>query len=222
MAFGDALKALGDFFATQTQVEALGEARGDFRQEAGRQREQQQASLDIMRQLFGEGAATREQQFAATQFGLKGLTEAAQRQPGTGVPFQRALAGGTRQLAGQLEQFGVSPDSSVFARSTGELAGSLTASDVDRITQIQQFLAGQAPNLVPAATQFAGIAQGFGQLAGQQTGRAAGITADIGAVKGAFQSSLGERFGSAFDELSGEQEAKDKAQLASLIQMLGL
>lgn len=189
------LGALGDFFGAQAQTQALTQAQSASEQEASRQRKQQEAMLRILQQLFQEAAPTRAKQFEATQTGLRGLTEAVERQPGTGLPFERALAGGTRGLTGQLEQFGVSPDSSVFAESLGELTGALTAADVDRITQIQQFLAGQAPSTLGAATQFGGLAQGFGAEAAGQTTNVAKLLAGQGAVQGGLASSLGSRFG---------------------------
>jgi hypothetical protein len=65
---------------------------------------------------------------------------------------------------------------------------------MDRINNILQFLSGQAPNVLPAATQFGGLGQGFGQLAAQQAGQAGQLGVQQGAVQAGLASSLGERF----------------------------
>jgi hypothetical protein len=192
---GQAVSGAADVVGAGQQTQVLQAGQRASLSEARRQRRQQSQLLEIMRGLLAEGAPTRQAQFGAAQFGLRGLTEAAGRQPGTGPQFERALETGTRGLAQQLAQFGVSPDSSAFARSTGELAGELTGQDIDRINSILSFLSGQAPSVLPAAAQFGGLAQGAGQLAGQQVGQAAGFGQNIGAVQGGLTSSLGQRFG---------------------------
>ena len=80
------------------------------------------------------------------------LTEDINRQAGTGAPFQQALSRGTTNLASQYAPFGLSPDSSAFARSASDLNASLFAQDTSQLRDARFRLAGLGPNVLGAAT----------------------------------------------------------------------
>lgn len=220
---GPAIESAGDYFGSQAQIGGLQEAGATLSSEAKRNRRLQAEMLAIVRQLFGEGADLRGVQREASEQGLRGLMERATAQPGTSLSFNRALAGGTRALTRNLAQYGINPESGAFGRASGELAGSLTAADQDQITQIMQFLSGQAPNVLQYAPSFAGVAQNYGQTSSGLQQGVAQTKSDIGGVRGALYSSIGERFAQPFNQQSQQsnemallQKLKDSGLLAML------
>jgi len=198
-ALSAGIGALGDVAGGQAQSSALSSAQQASLSEARKQRHQQQQMLKYMRQMMSEGAPTRQQQYGATQFGLQGLQRQATAAPGTSQSYQLASENMMRNLSQNLSRYGVSPDSSVFARSSGVGEANLMAADQERINVILQYLAGQSPNTLPMAGQFGELAQGYGGQAGQQISNYANLLTSQGAVKGGMASSLGDRFGGALN-----------------------
>jgi hypothetical protein len=192
-----------NYRAASEQAKALGKAsKYEKRYQQGLISLQQQY-FDLMNQLLKEGKPLRQAQSEAYQEIIKraqaifpALQEDVLRKPGESLLYQQALKRGTADVIGALQGYGVSPRSSVAARTVGELGSSLLAQEEAAIRGDRYKLASLALGLPVTSSTSTGLAlaplaANVAAARSRSVGRLGGIQSDIGATRSELYKSYG-------------------------------
>lgn len=192
LAIGSGLASgAGQYFGGQQQAAALGSAGRGAEREARRARRLQQQSLNIQRQLLAEGQPLREARSQASIDAINQLLGLVQAPLGESEGFQRSQSAAFRELAGQLGQFGITPESSFFERAAGETTGRLISDEERNRQAILSLLSGLGGDPTGTALGFGQQALGFGGQAANLFGQESQADISRGAVQAGQTAALG-------------------------------
>ena len=185
-ATGAGISGLGQFLGGQQQAAATDRASQRASSASRSQARLQRLLLERQWQLIMENAPIREAFRTASIENVGLLGQEAAGEPLSGPAAQLGLQRGSTALAQQAARFGISPDSSAFGRGLGDLTSQLTAADVNRQTQIRQFLAGLGSQAqAPGIGALGGQASSAGALSSSLLGQSLQSLIGTGGVRGA-------------------------------------
>lgn len=167
---GSAISSLFGSSGASSQDRALRRAQGT-------QAAYQKEVLGLYRNLLAEGKPLRQAQQGLGLEGIKWTTEDLMRPPGTNALFQEAVG----NLAASLSRYGLSPDSSAFARGSADLL----ARDIEDVRSKRLMAAQFGSTGVQEASNLLGMAGGAAT-------NISNLQASQGAVQGGLYGSIGQ------------------------------